>query len=55
MNAADSAGLLLSGIEVAGALAFAPSGFIEATRKRMDIGGAAAGTLFSAFGGCTRR
>jgi len=55
MNAADSAGLLLSGIEVAGTLAFALSGFIEATRKRMDIVGVAAVTFFAAFGGGTLR
>lgn len=55
MNANLTVGTLLSGIEIAGTLAFALSGFIEATRKRMDIVGAAAVTFFAAFGGGTLR
>lgn len=55
MNANLTVGALLSGIEIAGTLAFALSGFIEATRKRMDIVGAAAVTFFAAFGGGTLR
>jgi len=55
MNGGLPAGVLLSAIEVAGTLAFALSGFIEATRKRMDIVGVAAVTFFAAFGGGTLR
>ena len=46
---------VLTAIEIAGTLAFALSGFIEAARKRMDIVGAAAVTFFAAFGGGTLR
>lgn len=55
MSAGEHADLLLSGIEVAGTLAFALSGLIAATRKRMDIVGIAAVTFFAAFGGGTLR
>lgn len=46
---------VLIAIEMAGTLAFALSGFIEAARKRMDIVGVAAVTFFAAFGGGTLR
>jgi len=46
---------VLTAIEVAGTLAFALSGFIEAARKRMDVVGVAAVTFFAAFGGGTLR
>lgn len=46
---------VLIAIEIAGTLAFALSGFIEAARKRMDIVGVAAVTFFAAFGGGTLR
>ncbi len=55
MNPHLSAGTLITGIEIAGTLAFALSGFIEATRKRMDVVGVAAVTFFAAFGGGTLR
>lgn len=55
MNANLTVGTLLSGIEIAGTLAFALSGLIEAARKRMDIVGASAVTFFAAFGGGTLR
>lgn len=47
--------LLLSLIEVAATIAFALSGLIEATRKRMDIIGVLSVTFVSAFGGGTLR
>ena len=46
---------ILTAIEVAGTIAFALSGFIEAARKRMDIVGVTAVTFFTAFGGGTLR
>ena len=54
-SAAARADLVLSGIEIAGTLAFALSGFIEATRKRMDAVGIAAVAFIAAFGGGTLR
>lgn len=47
--------LLLTLIEVAATIAFALSGLIEATRKRMDIIGVWSVTFVSAFGGGTLR
>lgn len=46
---------LLLGVEVAATLAFALSGFIEATRKRMDIVGICSVSFITAFGGGTLR
>ena len=46
---------LLITIEVAATIAFAMSGLIEATRKRMDIIGVFSVTFVSAFGGGTMR
>lgn len=46
---------LLRGVEIAGTLAFALSGFIEATRKRMDIVGICSVSFITAFGGGTLR
>ena len=45
----------LIAIEVGGTLAFAMSGLIEATRKRMDIVGVFSVAFVSAFGGGTVR
>jgi uncharacterized membrane protein YeiH len=45
----------LVAIEVGGTLAFAMSGLIEATRKRMDIVGVFSVAFVSAFGGGTLR
>lgn len=47
--------LLLTLIEVSATIAFALSGLIEATRKRMDIIGVLSVTFVSAFGGGTLR
>lgn len=46
---------VLIAIEIAGTLAFAVAGFIEAARKRMDVVGVAAVTFFAVFGGGTLR
>ncbi|UCV09461.1 trimeric intracellular cation channel family protein [Dechloromonas denitrificans] len=46
---------LLIAIEVAATIAFALSGLIEATRKRMDVIGVFSVTFVSAFGGGTLR
>lgn len=46
---------LLSTIEIAATIAFAMSGIIEATRKRMDIVGVFSVTFVSAFAGGTMR
>ncbi len=46
---------LLIAIEVGGTLAFAMSGLIEATRKRMDVVGVFSVAFVSAFGGGTVR
>lgn len=46
---------ILIAIEVAATFAFAVSGLIEATRKRMDIVGVFSVTFVSAFGGGTLR
>ncbi|TAH50631.1 MAG: trimeric intracellular cation channel family protein [Betaproteobacteria bacterium] len=46
---------LLIAIEVGGTLAFAMSGLVEATRKRMDIVGVFSVAFVSAFGGGTVR
>ena len=46
---------LLTSIEIAATLAFAVSGLIEATRKRMDIVGVFSVTFVSAFAGGTVR
>ena len=46
---------LLIAIEVGGTLAFAMSGLIEATRKRMDVVGVFSVAFVSAFGGGTLR
>lgn len=55
MNPAEQADLVLAGIEIAGTLAFALSGLIAATRKRMDVVGVTAVSFFAAFGGGTLR
>ena len=47
--------LALATIEIAGTFAFAMSGLIEATRRRMDVVGVAAVSFFAAFGGGTLR
>ncbi len=47
--------LLLTAIEVAATVAFALSGLIESTRRRMDIIGVFSVTFVSAFGGGTIR
>lgn len=47
--------LVLAAIEIAGTLAFAMSGLIEAARRRMDVVGVAAVSFFAAFGGGTLR
>ncbi|WP_079435451.1 trimeric intracellular cation channel family protein [Zoogloea sp. LCSB751] len=47
--------LLLTAIEIAATIAFALSGLIEATRKRMDVIGVFSVTFVSAFGGGTLR
>lgn len=47
--------LILAAIEIAGTLAFAMSGLIEAARRRMDVVGVAAVSFFAAFGGGTLR
>ncbi|BBB65666.1 membrane protein [Undibacterium sp. YM2] len=46
---------MLHTIEVAGILAFASSGFIEARRKRMDVVGVFTVAFITAFGGGTLR
>lgn len=46
---------ILLAIEVAGTVAFALSGLIEATRRRMDVIGVLSVTFASAFGGGTVR
>lgn len=46
---------ILVAVEVAGTLAFAVSGLIEATRRRMDVVGVASVAFASAFGGGTVR
>lgn len=46
---------LLTTIEIAATIAFAMSGLIEATRKKMDIVGVFSVTFVSAFGGGTVR
>ena len=46
---------ILVAIEVAGTIAFALSGLIESTRKRMDVIGVLSVTFVSAFGGGTVR
>ena len=46
---------LLHAIEIAAVLAFALSGFVEATRKRMDIVGIFTVAFVTAFGGGTLR
>jgi uncharacterized membrane protein YeiH len=46
---------ILLAIEVAGTIAFALSGLIEATRKRMDVVGVLSVSFASAFGGGTVR
>jgi uncharacterized membrane protein YeiH len=46
---------ILVAVEVAGTLAFAVSGLIEATRRRMDIVGVVSVAFVSAFGGGTVR
>jgi uncharacterized membrane protein YeiH len=55
MSPAERADLVLAGIEIVGTLAFALSGFIEATRKRMDIVGIATVAFVAALGGGTLR
>lgn len=55
MSPAEHADLVLAGIEIAGTLAFGLSGFIEATRKRMDIVGIATVAFVAALGGGTLR
>ncbi|RPH66926.1 MAG: TRIC cation channel family protein [Burkholderiales bacterium] len=54
MNPAGRGDLVLAGIEIAGTLAFAHSGLIAATRKRMDVVGVTAVSLFVVFGGVMR-
>lgn len=46
---------ILVAVEVAGTLAFAVSGLIEATRRRMDVVGVVSVAFASAFGGGTVR
>jgi hypothetical protein len=46
---------ILVAIEVTGTIAFALSGLIESTRKRMDVIGVLSVTFASAFGGGTVR
>ncbi|MFA7666184.1 MAG: trimeric intracellular cation channel family protein [Burkholderiaceae bacterium] len=47
--------LALTALEIAGTLAFAMSGLVAASRRRMDIVGVAAVSFFAAFGGGTLR
>jgi uncharacterized membrane protein YeiH len=54
-GAALSPELLVGGVEIAATLAFALSGLIEATRKRMDVVGICSVSFIAAFGGGTLR
>lgn len=55
MNAGEPAAWVLAAIEIAGTLAFALSGLIAASRRRMDLVGVTAVSFVAAFGGGTLR